>query len=144
MQQSTIIWNYPELDRLLHQRTGVVGRDLEARATRVMWAAKAQAGIRTGALKLSIHISHEREQTGQAFKVGSPLTYALVHHEGVKPRVIIARSGGVLRFLKRGSVIYTRVVKNPGVKPNRYLTDNLPLVLGPGTVTPGVSRIIDV
>lgn len=144
MQQTQIIWNYPELDRLLNQRTGVVGRDLEARATRVMWAAKAQAGIRTGQLKLSIHISHERTPRGQAFKVGSPLPYALVHHEGSPPRVIVSKRDRILRFFRRGNVVFAHSVVQPAIKPNRYLTDNLPLVLGVGISTPGTARIIDV
>lgn len=139
-----MVWDYQELDRLLKQRTGVVGRDLEARAIRVMWAAKAQAGIGTGRLKLSIHISHEREVTGQAFRVGSPLQYALVHHEGSPPRVIVSKMGRILRFFRRGNVVFAHSVVQPAIKPNRYLTDNLPLVLGVGISTPGTVRIIDV
>jgi len=144
MSQVRIVWNPAGLDYTLKQRAGTVGRDLEARALRVMWAAKAQAGIKTGALRLSIHISHGREATGQSFKVGSPLMYALAHHEGTMPRVIVAKRGGTLKFTRQGGVIYTHAVRHPGTRPNRYLTDNLPLVLSAGAVTTGSSRIINV
>lgn len=139
MKNFKIVWDEPELYRTLKTRTGVVGRDLEARASKVMWAAKAQAGMGTGRLKLSIHMKHNITSTGQSFKVGSPLHYALMHHEGTRPHIIIAAANKVLRFVKRGSVIYVNSpVRHPGTRPNRYLTDNLPLVLTPtaAAITP--------
>lgn len=124
-----VIWDYAELDYVLKQRGGPVGRDLERRATKVMWAAKAQAGIRTGALKLSIHMNHERTPIGQKMLVGSPLSYALMHHEGTKPHVIVAKPPKMLRFVSKGKVVFTDIVLHPGTRPNKYLTDNLPLAL---------------
>lgn len=124
-----VIWDYAELDYLLKQRIGPVGRDLERRATKVMWAAKMQAGLRTGALRLSIHTEHQRTAVGQRFLVGSPLSYALLHHEGSKPHVIVAKPPKMLKFTSKGRVVYTDVVLHPGTKPNRYLTDNLVLAL---------------
>ena len=124
-----VIWDYAELDFVLKQRAGHVGRDLERRALKVMWAAKAQAGIRTGALRLSIHTEHQRTAVGQKFLVGSPLSYALMHHEGTKPHVIVAKPPKMLRFVSKGKVVFTDIVLHPGTRPNRYLTDNLPLAL---------------
>ena len=34
----------------------------------------------------------------------------------------------VLRFSSRGRIVYTRVVRHPGTKPNKYLADNLYLI----------------
>lgn len=124
-----VIWDYAELDFVLKQRIGPVGRDLEKRALKVMWAAKAQAGLRTGALKLSIHSEHQRTATGQRFIVGSPLSYALLHHEGTRPHVIVAKPPKMLKFSTKKGVVYTDIVLHPGTKPNRYLTDNLYLAI---------------
>lgn len=124
-----VIWDYAALDKLLNQREGTVGKDLEARADRVKWAAKAQAGMGTGALKLSIHTDHRRTSHGQAFAIGSPLSYALLHHEGSKPHVIIPKHGGSLVFSKGAQIVFADEVINPGTKPNRYLTDNLYLAV---------------
>lgn len=124
-----VVWDYAELDYLLKNRAGAVGRDLERRAMKVMWAAKAQAGLRTGALRLSIHMNHERTPIGQKFLIGSPLSYALMHHEGTKPHVIVAKPPKMLKFVSKGKVVYTDIVLHPGTRPNRYLTDNLVLAL---------------
>lgn len=144
MKTTKIVWDNAQLDFLLKQRAGAVGRDLEDRASRVMWAAKAQSGLRTGALRLSIHMIHKREATGQAFHVGSPLNYALAHHEGSRPHVIVAKPPGKLKFTKKGATIFAHAVVHPGTRPNKFLTDNLVLVLAPGLKTPGAVRIIDV
>lgn len=125
-----IIWNYPELDRLLKSRAGPVGRDLHRRGLKVATAAKRQVGVKTGALKSSIEITHGRNPTGQQVMVGSDLDYALMHHEGTRPHVIIARPEKLLRFTGRnGGVVYTNKVNHPGTRANKYLTDNMYLVL---------------
>ena len=145
MADYRIIWDYAELDYLLNQRIGPVGQDLQARADRVKWAAKAQAGIRTGALKLSIHTNYERTAMGPKILVGSPLPYALAHHEGTRAHIIFPKSERVLRFRGKGGVIvHADSVLHPGTKPNRYLTDNLPLAIMPSAKTPGAARIITV
>lgn len=110
---------------VLKRPEGTVGRDLHRRANRVQNAARLQVGVRTGALKMSITTNHIRTARGQAVEVGSSLPYALMHHEGTRPRVIHGRNGGVLRFTSQSRVVYSRTVKHPGTRPNRYLTDNL-------------------
>lgn len=126
---TVIVWRYPELDHLLNSNSGAVGRNMEARATKVMIAAKAQVGVRTGALKMSIHKNFERTALGPKVLVGSPLRYALMHHEGTKPHVIVSKPGRMLKFRGRGGMVYTHITVHPGTRPNRYLTDNLPLAL---------------
>ena len=91
--------------------------------------ARAQVGVRTGALRASIHMRHMRDTRGQYVKIGSPLNYALIHHEGSKPHLIKPNKAHVLRYVSKGRVMYAHAVMHPGTKPNRYLTDNLRAVL---------------
>lgn len=122
-------WYKPELDYLLNNPSGPVGRSLGKRGNRVAVAARRQVGVNTGALKRSISVSHKRDVRGQFVKVGSPLNYALMHHEGTKPHIITPNRSQYLVFNKGSRVIYATSVRHPGTKPNRYLTDNLYLAL---------------
>jgi hypothetical protein len=123
-----IVWNEPALFRLLKDPTGDVGRHMFGRGLRITAAAKMKVGKRTGALAASINMSQEPTRTGQKMTIGSPLSYAYMHHEGTRPHVIRADSGGLLRFSARGRVVYTRQVAHPGTRPNRYLTTFLYMV----------------
>ena len=125
---STIIFRPRALDFLLNDPYGPVGRYLFARGRIVMAAAKNQVGVNTGRLKSSIHIRQERAPFGQQIRIGSPLSYALMHHEGTRPHIITPNRAQVLRFSSGGRIIYTHAVKHPGTRPNRYLTDNLYLI----------------
>lgn len=117
-----------ELDFMLNNPLGDVGRYLAKKGRMVQAAAKAQVGVRTGALRASIHMRHLRDSRGQYLKIGSELNYALLHHEGSKPHLIVAKRATVLRFVNRGRVVYAHSVMHPGTKANRYLTNNLKLV----------------
>jgi len=121
--------NKTELDFVLNNPSGDVGRHLARKGRLIMMAAKAQVGVRTGALRASIHMRHLRDSRGQFVRIGSALNYAYLHHEGSKPHVITPNRAQVLRFANRGRIIYAHAVMHPGTKPNRYLTDNLRLVL---------------
>jgi hypothetical protein len=124
-----IVFRPKSLDFLLNDAFGPVGRDLNKRARRVMTAAKAQVGVDTGRLKQSIHVrNHNRTMTGQSIQVGSPVSYALAHHNGTRPHLIVPKTAKVLRFTAGSRVIYTHSVRHPGTRPNKYLTDNLYLI----------------
>ena len=126
---SNVTWNESGLDYLLKNPLGPVGRSLSKRGLRVANAAKRQVGVNTGALKRSISTSHKRDARGQFVRVGSPLNYALYHHEGTKPHIITPNRSQYLVFTKEKRVIYATSVRHPGTEPNRYLTDNLYLAL---------------
>ena len=126
---TNITWNNAGLDYLLKNPLGPVGRSLSKRGLRVAGAARRQVGVDTGALKRSISMSHKRDARGQFVKVGSPLNYARMHHEGTKPHIITPNRSQYLVFNKGSRVIYATSVRHPGTKPNRYLTDNLYLAL---------------
>jgi len=135
MAASVFIPNKAGMDYVLKQEYGTVGKFLKAGARSVVVAAKLQAGAKTGALKTSIHYTHERASYGQVVKIGSPLPYAAAHHEGTRPHVITGRNGGMLRFTSRNRVIYTRAVMHPGTRPNKYLSDNLGRIYTPRLVS---------
>lgn len=125
---NTIIFRKIELDTMLNEPRGLVGAHLAKRGAMIVAAAKRQVGVRTGALRASIHMRHSRRGIGQAIQVGSPLKYALAHHEGTRPHLIVPNRARVLRFSAGGRVVYTHAVRHPGTRPNKYLTDNLYLI----------------
>lgn len=117
------------MDWTLKNPDGTVGRHMKKIGRRISMAARAQVGVQTGLLKMSINATQERTSNGQLVKIGSMLPYALVHHEGSRPHMIHGRNGGMLRFTQSGRVVYHRAVMHPGTRPNRYLADNLFLAL---------------
>ena len=125
---ATVVFRRGPLDNLLNSPRGEVGRYLFERGTRILIAAKGQVGVKTGRLKASINMRQYRSVGGQSLKIGSPLDYALIHHEGTRPHIITPDTAEVLRFSSRGRIVYTRVVRHPGTKPNKYLADNLYLI----------------
>jgi hypothetical protein len=116
------------LDFYLNDPYGPVGRYMFARGRAIMAAAKAQAGVQTGRLKNSIHMRQSRAPFGQTMTIGSPLSYALAHHEGTKPHIITPDRAQALRFTSGSRIVYSRLVRHPGTKPNKFLADNLYLI----------------
>ena len=113
------------IDNEMNSRSGMVGRHMRRLAIRMVAGAKAQVGVRTGALRASIHHRQERWTRGQLVMVGSELDYAYMHHEGTRPHVIVSHTGRRLRFVSGGRVVYAQRVNHPGTRSNRYLTDQL-------------------
>lgn len=120
-----VIYYGGALDRLLNQEGGPVGRYLKEKGNEILIAARSRVGVRTGALRASLHMRHMRDPRGQQLWIGSKLNYALAHHEGTKPHVITPKSGKMLRFVSRGQVVYAHSVNHPGTKANKYLADAL-------------------
>lgn len=125
---NVLVFRKAELDKLLNEPIGTVGKHLAARGALIVAAAKRQVGVKTGALRASIHMRHTRRGLGQAVQIGSSLKYALAHHEGTRPHIIVPNRSRVLRFSAGGRVVYTHAVRHPGTRANRYLTDNLYLI----------------
>lgn len=113
------------LDLLLRNPVGTVGRYMKARGMKIVAKAKAQAGIKTGALRASIHMRHKRNPRFQYIEVVAKTKYAYMHHEGTKPHIITPSRRTVLRFMAKGVLIRTLLVNHPGTRPNRYLSDQL-------------------
>lgn len=123
-----VVFRENALDKMLNSPRGMVGRYLRGKGLAIKAAAKGQVGFKTGALRASIHMRHSRDARGQYIKIGSPLPYARVHHEGSKPHLIKPNKRRALRYFKDGFMVFAHQVRHPGTRPNRYLTDNLRLI----------------
>jgi hypothetical protein len=120
----------PEMDWLLNNPAGTVGRFLSRVGREIVLGARAQAGVKTGQLRASIRIqSHTRYALGQQIEVGSNVRHAYVHHEGSIPHIIVPKTAKVLRFSSRGRVVMTQRVAHPGNKANKYLTTPMEAVV---------------
>jgi hypothetical protein len=122
---SKLVIYKPILNFELNHSHGIVGRHLHRTANRITQLAKLQVGKKTGRLRESIRFEHiGRSVLGPRVKVGAYTTYAMVHHQGSRPRIIKPKNAdGVLIFRKGPRIITTKVVRHPGTRPNRYLTD---------------------
>jgi hypothetical protein len=125
-----IQWFNPVIQNLLYDTNGTVGRHLKAQGDAIIGLAKTQVGYRTGRLQRSIaHKRHFKDPRGQQMWIGSDVRYALVHHEGRGPVVIVPRAAKVLRFISKGQIIFAHKVVNKGTKANRYLSDPMRKVI---------------
>jgi hypothetical protein len=117
---------YPgPMDMMLKSPVGDVGRFLAGRARLIVVGAKRQVGKKTRRLQQSIHSRQSRTAYGQMVWIGSEVKYALAHHEGTKPHIIKPDKAKALRFTAGTRVIYSRAVRHPGTRANRYLKDQL-------------------
>lgn len=110
------------LDRYLNSPNGEVGRYLRMKGNQIMVLSKAMVGMRTGALRSSIHMRHSRDPRGQYVKIGSSLPYAKMHHEGTRPHMIYPKKAQILKFTTKGKTVYAHSVRHPGTRANKYLT----------------------
>jgi hypothetical protein len=115
----------PVLTFELVNRRGMTGRYLHRVAKKIVVDAKSQVGVKTGKLQRSIQITHIPLTTGASVHIGSKVKYAYLHHEGSKPHIITPKGPDVLRFRSKGVLVHTRLVRHPGTKPNRFLSDQL-------------------
>ena len=111
---------------VLRGEGGPVWNDISKRTRKATTLAKAQVGKDTRALYRSIS---SRVSAGSRGGVTGVVTannkIALMHHNGTRPHIIMANKKSTLRFKSRGKIVYAKVVRHPGTKPNRYLTDSL-------------------
>ena len=117
------------LDRYLNSPNGEVGRYLRMKGNQIMVLSKAMVGMRTGALRASIHMRHSRDPRGQYVKIGSTLPYARMHHEGTRPHMIYPKKAQILKFTTKGKTVYAHSVRHPGTRANKYLTTRMRQVI---------------
>lgn len=123
MSEASIQINRTELDHLLNNPRGSLGREMHRQGALITQMARAQVGKKTGNLMRSITYSVTRSTAGQTLTVTATARNALMHHEGTRPHYIMPNASRVLRFKTGGRVVYAQRVLHPGTKPNRYLTD---------------------
>lgn len=116
----------PEFDFFKNSPNGEVGRNMDKKMGRpIFLAAKRDVGVDTGNLLRSMYMIHERKGAWQQIRIGARDKIALIHHEGSRAHNISARPPEMLRFSSRGRMVYTRHVRHPGTRANRFLSDNL-------------------
>lgn len=119
---SKVIIYKSQTHRILNTPSGKLWWALNRRGEAIVRDAKAQVGVKTGALKRSIHMRHLSNVTGQYLWIGSKKHYAYIHHEGSSPHTITPKEKPLLVFRSGARVIRTLLVEHPGTRPNRYLT----------------------
>jgi hypothetical protein len=129
----------PILEAELKTAKGHLWKELNHRGQIALFLAKRQVGKKTGALALSIKMEHKTVRYGQELKIGSENKIAHLHHDGTRPHIIRPKDAPALVFMSKGRVIRTQLVRHPGTKPNRYLSDQLIVFQDLGTIYRGKS-----
>lgn len=107
------------IQRMLRLPSGVVHRNMERRLRRV--EAEAIRGA-PGSMKQRIRVQIQRAPGGEfrgVVKVEHPAAIFVVN--GTRPHLIRPVRARVLRFTVGGQVVYARLVRHPGNKPNDFL-----------------------
>lgn len=117
--------NKEGMNWVLKHPNGPVGRHLLTLGREIHMLARIQVGKKSFALMRSLNYSIANKGGGLVVTVGSANSIALMHHEGTRPHIIMPKRASTLRFYSRGRIVYAKVVRHPGTKPNKYLTDNL-------------------
>lgn len=104
---------------------GLVYNEIQKRTRRANTFAKAQVGKDTRELYRSISYRITAGSGNVLGVVSANNKIALMHHNGTRPHIIAARNAQTLRFKSRGKIVYAKVVRHPGTRPNRFLTDSL-------------------
>jgi hypothetical protein len=129
----------PVLEAELKTSKGQLWKILDRRGKLSLLLAKNQVGKKTGKLALSIKMDHITTPRGQELKIGSENKIAYLHHEGTRPHLIRPKTAPQLVFMSKGRIIRTQLVRHPGTKPNRYLSDQLFIFQDLATVYKGKS-----
>ncbi|KUN37671.1 hypothetical protein AQJ30_15415 [Streptomyces longwoodensis] len=105
--------------RFLRLRGGRVERKLRERTERVARIAAAEAPGSMGRY-VDWHIETGPRGLEGVITCDHPAVLYVV--QGTRPHLIRPRRrGGVLRFEVGGDVVYTRLVRHPGTRPNNFL-----------------------
>jgi hypothetical protein len=129
----------PILNAELKTAKGHLWKELHHRGQIALFLAKRQVGKKTGALAMSIKMDHKTARYGQELKIGSGSKIAFLHHEGTRPHLIKPKNAPALVFMSKGRVIRTQLVRHPGTKPNKYLSNQLVVFKDLGTIYRGKS-----
>lgn len=87
--------------------------------------SQREAPVRSGTLRRSLTSRVEVTGTQMHGIIGTNLNYAQAVHEGAKPHIIRAKSGGLLRFTIGTAVVFRQQVRHPGQKANPFFARGL-------------------
>lgn len=113
------------LEDQLQGEFGMVARYMRRRARVHVARAKADVGVRTGALQRSIGFTESRIPGGRQVVIYARKSYATLHHEGTRPHLIRASGNQRLVFPTSQGVRSARVVRHPGTRANKFLSRHL-------------------
>lgn len=116
-------------DNMVRGPRGPVSLMLLQKGRRLTTLARHQAGFESGRLYRSMGYAVKPYRGSLMVEVGSPVKHALLHHEGTRAHPITPKKAKVLRYARYGRINYRYRVFHPGTQPNRYLTDNLAVVV---------------
>lgn len=83
----------------------------------VLREAERLSPFKTGRLRKSLFA----ESHGTVIRVGTRMPYAKYVVNGTRPHMISPMRGKALRFFIRGQVVFSKGVRHPGTRPNRFL-----------------------
>lgn len=119
--------NRGEVNRMLQNRDGPVGRYIYRLAMETAMEARQRCPVKTGHLKASIGV-HRAARNSMEVTANSP--YALAVHQGTGPHVISSSKPMAFPSKKRGGrMVVVNKVNNPGTKANPFLMDALSHVI---------------
>jgi len=110
---------------LFRDPAGPVGKDLDARARRVLTRATVTAPHRTYLLRSTVRREFNQAATGPSWDViagreGLTPYLGFVLY-GTSPHQIVPRRRRALRFVSGGKVIFARRVSHPGTRADNFL-----------------------
>lgn len=117
------------LSYVLRHPKGPVGEYIKDRTATLYVLARFQVGTKTFDLYKSIGFDVKSGADGLVGTVTAADRKAIMHHNGTRAHLIYPNKAKTLRFSSRGRIVYAKVVRHPGTKPNKFLTDNLPKVI---------------
>ncbi|MFJ1528300.1 hypothetical protein ACIOFV_07705 [Streptomyces mirabilis] len=112
------------LARLLRARGGIARRKLEQRVERVARIAAAEAPGTMGEF-ISTDIQEGPRGLQGVIICNHPKVRLVL--DGTRPHLIRPRRRNFLRFEVGGDVVYTKLVRHPGTRPNPFLAEALRL-----------------
>lgn len=123
-----LVWNDPELDKLLKSEEGPVGRMLQRKGEIVTQGAKRRAptspagsgGRPSGYMRSHIGWKIDRDELGLYVDIASPAPYGLFVEVGTQAHVIRSHGAYPLRNRRTGQV-FGQQVHHPGTKAQPYL-----------------------
>lgn len=131
-----IEWNEANLRYMTQSWDGPTGKYIATRAERLAMIARADVGVRSGALKSAIGVHRGHNGNELQARVGANVHagdgrrgYSFWHHEGTLPHTIRAKNAKALHFFMGGQEMYRASVHHPGFKGNPYLTQHLKEVI---------------
>ncbi|GAA2948129.1 hypothetical protein ACFPN0_15315 [Kitasatospora cinereorecta] len=110
--------------RTLRLRNGVVARKLAQRTARTAGYAEREAPGRMGAF-VSWRVEDNPRGLQGVITCDHPATRFVL--DGTRPHLIRPRNKKFLRFEIGGEVVFTKLVRHPGTKPNNFLARALRL-----------------